>query len=66
VLFSDGRFGDGTRLVTMVLPDGTVEQRRTSVIEPLVESFVGMSPVEIGLAIQAKVEAAKAKKAANE
>ena len=66
VLFSDGRFGDGTRLVTMVLPDGTVEQRRTSVIEPLVESFVGMSPVEIGLAIQAKVEAAKAKRTANE
>ena len=66
VLFADGCFGDGTRLVTVTLPDGTVEQRRTSLIEPLVESFVGMSPVEIGQAIQAKVEAAKAKKTANE
>ena len=66
VLFADGCFGDGTRLVMVTLPDGTVEQRRTSLIEPLVESFVGMSPVEIGQAIQAKVEAAKAKKTANE
>ena len=65
VLFADGYFGDGTKLVTVTLPDGTVEQRRTSLIEPLVESFVGMSPVEIGQAIQAKVEAAKAKKTAN-
>lgn len=61
MLFSDGFFGDGTRLVEVTLPDGSKQLKRTSAIEPLVESFVGMNPMEIQAAIQAKVEAAKAK-----
>jgi hypothetical protein len=61
MLFADGYFGDGTRLVTVTLEDGTTVQRRTSLIEPLVESFVGKNPMEIESAIRERVEAARAK-----
>ncbi len=61
-LFGDGYFGDGTRLVTVTLEDGTTEQRRTSLIEPLVESFAGRNPVEIASAIRERIEATRAAK----
>jgi len=60
-LFSDGRFGDGTRLETVTLADGTTEQRRTSLVEPLVLEFVGMNRMQIGEAIRAKIEERKKK-----
>jgi hypothetical protein len=61
MLFSDGRFGDGTRLETVTLADGTTEQRRTSLVEPLVPEFIGMNRVQIEKAIRAKIEESKKK-----
>lgn len=60
MVFGDGRFGDGTRLMTVTQPDGSTEMVRTSLVEPLIPEFRGMSRPEIEQAIQEKLAAAQA------
>ena len=58
-LFSDGKFGDGTEMVSMTGPDGEQRWVRSSRLESVLPAFEGMNRMEIEEAIRAKIEAAK-------
>lgn len=59
VLFSDGRFGDGSRLIEVTLPDGRKAQRRDDGVEAIIPAFVGLTSVEQDQMIRKALEKRK-------
>lgn len=61
VIFPDGRFGDGSRLVEVKLPDGRVVKRRDYGVDAVIPAFVGLSRIEQDQMIRQALEERRAR-----